>query len=73
MHARSLLTATLTERNREAYLQDCELLLLEGSSINVFLDELVDLEKLVAHKQLTKELKNEAVDDSVLTLKEVAQ
>ncbi|KAF8265161.1 hypothetical protein EI94DRAFT_1736530 [Lactarius quietus] len=71
--ARSLLTATPTERDREAYLQDCERLLLEGSSINVFLDELVDVEKLVAREQLTKELENEAADDSVLTLEEVAQ
>ena len=71
--ARSLLTATPTEPDREAYLQDCERLLLEGSSINVFLDELVDVEKLVAREQLTKELENEAADDSVLTLEEVAQ
>ncbi|KAH8984229.1 PLU-1-like protein-domain-containing protein [Lactarius akahatsu] len=71
--ARSLLTATPTERDREAYLQDCERLLLEGSSINVFLDELIDVEKLVAREQLTKELENEAADDSVLTLEEVAQ
>ncbi|KAI9464290.1 jumonji superfamily protein [Russula earlei] len=71
--ARSLLTATPTERDREAYLQDCERLLLEGSSINVFLDELVDVEKLVAREQLTKELENDAADDSVLTLEEVAR
>jgi [histone H3]-trimethyl-L-lysine4 demethylase len=71
--ARSLLTATPTERDREAYLQDCERLLLEGSSINVFLDELLDVEKLVAREQLTKDLENEAADDSVLTLEEVAQ
>jgi histone demethylase JARID1 len=71
--ARSLLNATPIERDREAYLQDCERLLLEGSSINVFLDELVDVEKLVAREQLTKELENEAVDDNVLTLEEVAQ
>ena len=39
----------------------------------MFLDELVDVEKLVAREQLTKELENEAADDSVLTLEEVAQ
>ncbi len=71
--ARSLLTATPMEHDREAHLQDCERLLLEGSSINVFLDELVDVEKLVAREQLTKELDDEAADDSVLTLEEVAQ
>jgi hypothetical protein len=52
---------------------DRERLLLEGSSISVFLDELMDIEKLVACEQLTKELENEAADDSVLTLEEVAQ
>jgi histone demethylase JARID1 len=71
--APSLLTAIPTEHDCEAYLQDCKWLLLEGSSINVFLNELVDVEKLVACEQLTKELENEAADDSVLTLEEVAQ
>ena len=69
----SLLAATPVERDREAHLQDCERLLLEGSSTNVFLDELVGVEKLVAHEQLTKELENEAADDNVLSMEEVAQ
>ncbi|KAI0265971.1 PLU-1-like protein-domain-containing protein [Gloeopeniophorella convolvens] len=60
------------EQDREPYLQDCERVLLDGSSINVFLDELVELEKIVAREQLTRELEGELVDDGALTLDEVA-
>ncbi|KAI0065783.1 hypothetical protein BV25DRAFT_1879666 [Artomyces pyxidatus] len=69
--ARVLLSAMPADRDREAYLSDCERLLIEGSSINVALDELVDVEKLVSREQLVKEL--DEADDSIMTLEEVSQ
>jgi [histone H3]-trimethyl-L-lysine4 demethylase len=70
--AHSLLDAVPAERDRDAYLADCERLLIEGSSINVYLDELADVEKLVAREQLIKELETE-VDDTAMTLEDVSQ
>ncbi|THH17433.1 hypothetical protein EW146_g3372 [Bondarzewia mesenterica] len=69
--AHALLAADPSEEERDTYIQECERLLLDASSINVCLDELIDVEKLVAREQLVKELENE-VDDSVMTLEEVS-
>lgn len=52
---------------------DCEKLLLDASSLNVYLDELIDVEKLVAREQLIKELEVNVDDMSVMTLEEVSQ
>ncbi|TFY58942.1 hypothetical protein EVG20_g7972, partial [Dentipellis fragilis] len=70
--AHDLLLATVDgEPEREAYVRDCERLLLEGSSLNVYIEELADVEKLVAREQLVRELENE-VDDANMTLEEVS-
>jgi hypothetical protein len=61
------------ERDREAHLQDCERLLLEGSSINVFLDELVGMKTLVAREQLTKELENEGEKSEDVDIEETEE
>ncbi|KAI0042015.1 hypothetical protein FA95DRAFT_1575993 [Auriscalpium vulgare] len=71
LRARVLLGATPADRDREAYLADCDRLLVEGSSINVYLDELIEVEKLVSREQLIHELDD--ADDSVMTLEEVSQ
>ena len=70
--ARTLLAASPTEEERSVHLQECQRLLMEGSSNNVYLDELTDLDKLVAREQLLDELEHD-VDDTVMTLEEASQ
>lgn len=67
-----LVASTSTEEDRDEFLQECERLLLEGSSLNVQLDELVELEKIVLREQLVKELE-EKLDESAMTLEEARQ
>jgi histone demethylase JARID1 len=70
--ARALLDSVDAEHSREAIAQECERLLVEGSSLNVHLDELLEVEKIVLRGQLIKELE-EKLDDSTMTLEEVRQ
>jgi [histone H3]-trimethyl-L-lysine4 demethylase len=72
LKAVALLVSVDGEHNREAITQDCERLLVEGSSLNVHLDELLEVEKIVLRGQLIKELE-EKLDDSTMTLEEVRQ
>ncbi|KAI0037477.1 JmjC-domain-containing protein, partial [Auriscalpium vulgare] len=64
LRARVLLGATPADRDQEAYLADCDRLLVEGSSINVYLDELIEVEKLVLREQLIHELDD--TDDTMM-------
>lgn len=57
---------------RPSFVADCEKLLLDASSLNVSLDELIDVEKMVAREQLIKELEANVDDTSVMTLEEVS-
>jgi histone demethylase JARID1 len=70
--ARTLLESADLNRDRDGFIQECERLLLEGSSLNVNLDELAEVEKIVMREQLIKELE-EKLEDSSMTLEEVRQ
>jgi len=72
LKARTLLESAVNERDRDVFIQECERLLLEGSSLNVNLDELFEVEKIVMREQLIKELE-EKLEDSAMTLEEVRQ
>ncbi|KAG6910147.1 hypothetical protein DXG01_012906 [Tephrocybe rancida] len=70
--AQKLLQSQPAEENRESFLQDCKNLLADGSSINVILDELLEVEKIVDRQQLMKDLQEKLDDDDTpLTLEEV--
>ncbi|GBE79852.1 predicted protein [Sparassis crispa] len=70
--ARTLLSSSSGPRDRQEYVQECERLLLQGSSINVLVDELLEVEKIVLREQLIKEL-DEVLDTEVVTLEEIRQ
>lgn len=60
--------------NRDEFLQECRRLLIQGSSLNVLLDELIEIEKIVDREQLVTELEQKLDDGgAVLTLEEVRQ
>ncbi|KAG6841826.1 hypothetical protein C0991_006233 [Blastosporella zonata] len=72
--ARVLLNSQPADENRESFLQECKHLLLDGSSINVILDELSEVEKIVDRQQLMKDLQEKLEDDDTpLTLEKVRQ
>ncbi|KAJ3507087.1 hypothetical protein NLJ89_g6503 [Agrocybe chaxingu] len=72
--ATALLNTVPSEEERETFLGDCKRLLLEGSSLNVLLDELVEVEKIVDREQLVNELEEKLEDpDNTITLEEVRQ
>ena len=54
--ARELLDTVVKEQQQETFIQECERLLLQGSSINVHLDEIADVQKIVTREQLITEL-----------------
>lgn len=61
-----------TPLNRDEFLQECRRLLIQGSSLNVLLDELIEIEKIVDREQLVTELEQKLDDGAaVLTLEEV--
>jgi histone demethylase JARID1 len=70
--ARKLLDVVHDEHDRDAFIQECEHLLISGSSLNVHLDELFEVERIVLREQLIKELEDK-VDDSTMTLEDVRQ
>ncbi|KAH6914792.1 PLU-1-like protein-domain-containing protein [Coprinopsis sp. MPI-PUGE-AT-0042] len=71
----ALLKSSPIEQERDEFLQDCKRLLLEGSSLNVLLEELIEVEKIVDREQLVNELeeKLDDADEASLTLEEVRQ
>lgn len=72
--AAALLKASPPESEREDYLQECKRLLIQGSSLNVLLDELNEVEKIVDREQLINELEEKLDDpDASVTLEEVRQ
>ncbi|KAH7922065.1 hypothetical protein BV22DRAFT_1197718 [Leucogyrophana mollusca] len=60
--ARALLDTAASVTDRSAYLEECERLLLEGSSLNVHLDEILEVEKIVSREQLVNELEEKSED-----------
>ncbi|KAH9833659.1 PLU-1-like protein-domain-containing protein [Rhodofomes roseus] len=61
--ARVLLNTTPSPRDRDAYIQECDRLLLHGLSLNVLVEELLEVEKIVLREQLLKDL-DEDLDES---------
>ena len=68
--ARELLGAITSSRDRDMYIQDCERLNANGSTLNVQIDELFEVEKIVMREQLLKELEEEVNYDQ-LTLQDI--
>lgn len=72
--AAALLSTSPPEGEREDFLQECRRLLIHGSSLNVLLDELIEVEKIVDREQLVNELEEKLDDpDATVTLEEVRQ
>ncbi|KAF9478416.1 jumonji superfamily protein [Pholiota conissans] len=72
--AAALLSSSPPEGEREDFLQECRRLLIHGSSLNVLLDELTEVEKIVDREQLVNELEEKLDDpDATVTLEEVRQ
>jgi len=74
LKACTLLDSLDAEHDRDDFVHECERLLLQGSSLNVFLDELLEVEKIVNREQLIKELEEKLDDpDTSMTLEEVRE
>ncbi|KAG6868752.1 hypothetical protein C0993_011021 [Termitomyces sp. T159_Od127] len=72
--ARQLLGSQPADDNRENFLLECKRLLMDGSSINVILDELSEVEKIVDREQLMKDMQEKFEDEDMsLTLEQVRQ
>ncbi|KAI0701172.1 PLU-1-like protein-domain-containing protein [Cytidiella melzeri] len=68
--ARKLLDTTAHPRDRDSYIQECERLMTHGSTLNVHVQDLLEIEKLVLREQLLKELEQEISYDQ-LSLEDV--
>ncbi|KDR84060.1 hypothetical protein GALMADRAFT_219890 [Galerina marginata CBS 339.88] len=74
LKASTLLNTPPPEQEREEFLLECKRLLVHGSSLNVLLDELMEVEKIVEREQLVNELEEKLEDpDAGVTLEEVRQ
>ena len=72
--AAELLDTVPSDEERQDYLNDCKRLLIEGSSLNVLLDDLVEVEKIVDREQLLNDLEERLDDNDItVTLDEVRQ
>ncbi|KAJ3931969.1 MAG: jumonji superfamily protein [Lentinula lateritia] len=69
----AILQSPTVNRNREEYMQQCQKLVLDASSLNVLIDEVAEVEKIVDKEQLLAELEEKMVDGFTLTLEEVRQ
>ncbi|TBU33002.1 PLU-1-like protein-domain-containing protein [Dichomitus squalens] len=70
--ARLLLDMERSARDREAFVHDCRRLILQSATLNVTVDEIVEVDKIVLREQLLKDLDVELEDDN-LTLEDVRQ
>ncbi|KAI0080843.1 hypothetical protein K474DRAFT_1657340 [Panus rudis PR-1116 ss-1] len=70
--ARRLLETVTSPRDRDGYIQECERLILHGNSLNVHVDEILEVEKIVMREQLLKELE-EGPDLGSLSLEHLRQ
>lgn len=71
--AATILQSEAANRNREEYMQQCRKLVLDASSLNVLIDEVAEVEKIVDKEQLLAELGEKMEDGFTLTLEEVRQ
>ncbi|KAJ7741026.1 jumonji superfamily protein [Mycena metata] len=70
--ASALLGSTHQAADREEFIAECRRVLVDGSSINVLLDELVEVEKIVDREQLIRELETRVDEhESPILLDEV--
>ncbi|KAF8592639.1 hypothetical protein K439DRAFT_1378881 [Ramaria rubella] len=67
--ARSLLSLRLGKEDNPEFLQECETLLAQGSSLNIYLDEVIDVERIFMRSKLLKELAT--LDETTTSLEEV--
>ena len=63
--AETLLETLTSARERDAYVQECERLITRASTLNVHLDEISEVEKIVMREQLLKELEEDSDDDTL--------
>ncbi|THV08208.1 hypothetical protein K435DRAFT_824791 [Dendrothele bispora CBS 962.96] len=63
----AILSLPSAEREKDDFMQKCQNLVLDASSLNVLIDEVVEVEKIVDREQLIKELE-EKLEDSKTTL-----
>lgn len=77
LKAANLLKSPPEQQERAEFLAECKRLLLEGSSLNVILEELAAVEKIVDRESLIHELEEKLEDeddpDPSLTLEEIRQ
>lgn len=62
---------TPSPRDRDAYIQECERLLLHGLSLNVLVEELLEIEKIVLREQLLKDLEDDLDESNGVLLEDV--
>ncbi|KAJ7129277.1 PLU-1-like protein-domain-containing protein [Mycena epipterygia] len=68
----SLLNSTHQASDRDEFIEECKRVIVDGSSLNVLLDELLEVEKIVDREQLIKELETKVEDnDTPILLDEV--
>lgn len=71
---RFLLAPDTRAQKGEEFIQECRKVLLEGSSLNVFLEELTEVEKIVDRVELVRELEEKLEDtEATITLDEIRQ
>ena len=68
--ATALLEDQGSQASRDTFIHECERLLMEASSVNVYLEEIFEVERIVSREQLLKELEEKA-DDNTTTLEDV--
>ncbi|KIL70324.1 hypothetical protein M378DRAFT_20771 [Amanita muscaria Koide BX008] len=69
-----LLSPDLTNQGGDDFIQECRKILLDGSSVNVYLEELAEIEKIVDRVELLRELEEKlGHSDVTLTLDEIRQ
>lgn len=68
--AAALLDDSRATTERDAFLSECQRLLMEASSVNVSLEEIYKVEKIVSREQLVNELEDKA-EDTTQTLEEI--
>ncbi|KIK29056.1 hypothetical protein PISMIDRAFT_516418 [Pisolithus microcarpus 441] len=68
--ASALLKDDRAATDRDTFFNECERLLMEASSVNVNLDEIHEVEKIVTRESLIKELE-EKVDETTTTLEDI--
>lgn len=71
LKARNLLQNAPKDGDRSTFIHECETLLAYGSSLNVHVQELYDVESIVLQEQLVKEMHE--LEDTGFTLEEVRQ